>query len=79
MAKLEHSAECRCGGKMVTMFKKPTRFQPSIAKAICPGCGSEFMFTYTVEYHKGARAYVPEHKVMYMTKKLEAIAKQKAP
>lgn len=72
MAKMEYSAECRCGGKILVTFKKPTRFQPSIAKATCKGCGSKFLFTYSVEYSGGQRAYVPEHKVLKMTPGLKA-------
>jgi len=78
MAKIEYQAQCLCGGQIITTFKKPTRFQPSIALALCQGCGSRFMFTYSVEYANGQRAYVPEHKVLKMTAKLnEALEAKK--
>lgn len=72
MAKIEYQAQCLCGGQIKTVFKKPTRFQPSIVKTSCKGCGSEFMFTYSVEYSDGQRAYVPEHEVLKMTPELKA-------
>jgi hypothetical protein len=76
MAKLEYSGECRCGGKIKTMFKKPTRFQPSIARAKCQGCKSDFLFTCLVEYSDdGQRAYMPTHKVTRMTPALKEALK----
>lgn len=77
MAKIEYSAECLCGGQIKTVFKKPTRFQPSIARGRCKGCESEFMFTYSVEYSGGQRAYVPEHKPINVTPKLFALVEAK--
>jgi hypothetical protein len=76
MAILEYSAECLCGGKIITTFKKPTRFQHSISRTHCQGCGSEFMFTFTIEYKDGVRAYVPDHEVVQMTGKLKEKLKE---
>ncbi len=72
MAKIEYSAECLCGGKIITTFKKPTRMQHSVSRASCKGCDSKFMFTFSLEYNEGARAYVPEHEVDVVTPKLKA-------
>jgi hypothetical protein len=77
MAKIEYSATCLCGGKIVLTLKKPTRFQPSIKRAKCQGCGSEFMFTFSVEYANGQRAYVPEHEMINTTAKLWAVIEAK--
>ncbi len=77
MAKIEYKAECLCGGRLETTFKKPTRFEPTIKRAICSGCSSEFLFTYSVEYNGGMRAYVPEHKVLRMTAKLKNALNEK--
>ena len=77
MAKLEYSAECLCGGKIITTFKKPTRMQQTISKATCSVCRSEFMFAFSVEYNDGKRAYMPEHEVTHMTPKLQAVMKAK--
>lgn len=77
MAKIEYSAECLCGGKLLTTFKKPTRFQHSVSKAACSGCSSEFQFSCYVEYNEGARAYVPSHEVVNMTAKLREVLKAK--
>jgi hypothetical protein len=77
MAKIEYSAECLCGGKILTTFKKPTRMQHSISKVRCQGCQSEFMFSFHVEYNEGARAYVPSHEVVNMTDKLKSVVKEK--
>jgi hypothetical protein len=77
MAKLEYSAECLCGGTLATVFKKPTRMQPSVARAQCKGCKSEFMFTFSVEYSDGHRAYVPGHELIHMTEKLKEVLRAK--
>jgi hypothetical protein len=77
MARIEYKAECLCGGKLETTFKKPTRFQPSVSKALCQGCASEFMFTCSIEYANNERAYVPEHKVLRMTAKLKEALENK--
>jgi hypothetical protein len=77
MARIEYEATCLCGGPIKTLFKKPTRFQPTVVRTRCPGCSSEFLFTYSVEYANGERAYVPEHKVLLMTKKLKAALEDK--
>jgi hypothetical protein len=77
MAKLEYTAQCLCGGKLTTTFKKPTRMQPTVAKTPCQGCGSEFMFTFSIEYSDGHRAYVPGNEIMHMTTKLKDVLKAK--
>lgn len=77
MAKIEYQAECLCGGEILTTFKKPTRMQPTVTLTTCRGCHSQFMFTFSVEYHEGLRAYVPEHEVMQMTPKLKKVLKAK--
>jgi hypothetical protein len=80
MGKIEYSGECLCGGKILTAFKKPTRFQHSIAKALCQGCQSEFMLYCYLEYNDGVRAYMPSHEVVTATKKLRdaVMVKQEA-
>jgi hypothetical protein len=77
MSKLEYSGECKCGGKIVIMLKKPTRFEPTITRTKCRWCLSEFMFTFSVEYANGQRAYVPEHEVVHMTPLLKAALEAK--
>lgn len=77
MAKIEYSAECLCGGKMLTTFKNPTRFQHSVSRVTCGGCGSEFMFLFSVEYDENnVRAIMPTHEAINLTPKLlDAIKK----
>lgn len=75
MAKMEYSAECLCGGKIITSFKKPTRMQHSVSKTICNNCKSEFQFTFSVQYSDGAKVFMPEHEVVHMTEKLLAAHK----
>jgi hypothetical protein len=78
MAKIEYKAECLCGGEILLIYKKPTRFEPTIARTKCKGCLSEFLFAFSVEYSGGQRAYVPEHSMMNVTPKLrEAINAKK--
>lgn len=77
MAKIEYTAKCLCGGDIQTVFKKPTRFQNAISRTTCSGCLSEYMFTFSLEYKDGTRAYVPEHELLKTSPLLKDVIKYK--
>lgn len=77
MAKLEYSAECLCGGKILTTFKKPTVFQHTVSRVRCHGCDSEFLFSFSIDRNEKGRMYIADHVVSSMSEKLEQKVKEK--
>ena len=77
MARMEYSAECLCGGQMVVTFKKPTAFEHTVSRTACPGCRSEFMFSFTIDHNERGRLYIADHVITSMSEKLEQKVKEK--